>query len=130
MAQLVKLLDYITRYETKAFHYPTQFIRLKQEHWEQLMRQWEEENDLELLEQIPNDEKKTGSETKEEKKKFLWKFFKKKEYAYIGRKIYSNIANDEKAVNYVFFKSINAFSIKVGDIDNYSYFFYRKKLYV
>lgn len=41
MAQLVKLLDYISRYETNPFHYPSQYIRLKQENWEKLYRQWE-----------------------------------------------------------------------------------------
>ncbi|MEQ6378577.1 NERD domain-containing protein [Bacillaceae bacterium S4-13-58] len=33
MAQLIKLQDYISRYEIDIFHYPGQFIRLKQENW-------------------------------------------------------------------------------------------------
>lgn len=33
MAQLVKLIDYVTRYEVQPFHYPSQYIRLKQENW-------------------------------------------------------------------------------------------------
>lgn len=41
MAQLVKLLDYISRYESNPFHYPTQFIRLKQENWKKLLNEWE-----------------------------------------------------------------------------------------
>lgn len=42
MAQLVKLYDYISRYETNPFHYPTQFIRLKQENWELYKKRTEE----------------------------------------------------------------------------------------
>jgi len=34
LAQLVKLYDYISRYETNPFHYPTQFIRLKKQNWQ------------------------------------------------------------------------------------------------
>ena len=112
MAQLVKLLDYITRYETKAFHYPTQFIRLKQEHWEQLMRQWEEENDLELLEQIPNDEKKTESETKEEKKKFLWKFFKKKESPILEERFIRTLPTTKKQLITYFLNQLMPFQLK------------------
>lgn len=40
MAQLVKLYDYISRYESNPFHYPTQFIRLKQENWQQFHQSW------------------------------------------------------------------------------------------
>src|SRR5690625_3594842 len=48
MAQLIKLRDYISRYETNPFHYPTQFIRLKQENWRKLVKAWQEENEAEL----------------------------------------------------------------------------------
>ncbi len=34
MAQLVKLYDYISRYETNPFHYPSRFIQLKQDNWQ------------------------------------------------------------------------------------------------
>lgn len=33
MAQLIKLQDFISRYETDIFHYPSQYIRLKKERW-------------------------------------------------------------------------------------------------
>ena len=42
MGQLVKLYDYISRYETDCFHYPSSFIRLKKKQWEQLRSLWEE----------------------------------------------------------------------------------------
>lgn len=44
MAQLVKLYDYISRYESNPFHYPTQFIRLKQKNWRELQNSWEKQS--------------------------------------------------------------------------------------
>ncbi|WP_342510476.1 NERD domain-containing protein [Sporosarcina sp. FSL K6-1522] len=41
MAQLVKLLDYVSRYENDLSHYPTQYIRLKRYQWDRLKLQWE-----------------------------------------------------------------------------------------
>ncbi|UFT98153.1 NERD domain-containing protein [Radiobacillus kanasensis] len=43
MTQLVKLQDYVSRYERDIFHYPGQFIRLKKENWKRLLEQWEEQ---------------------------------------------------------------------------------------
>ncbi|RFU69734.1 NERD domain-containing protein [Bacillus sp. V59.32b] len=36
MGQLIKLQDYISRYEQDIYRYPTQFVRLKQQQWEKL----------------------------------------------------------------------------------------------
>ncbi|WP_181349946.1 NERD domain-containing protein [Thalassobacillus sp. CUG 92003] len=41
MAQLIKLQDYISRYETDMFRYPGQFIRLKKSNWAKLKEKWE-----------------------------------------------------------------------------------------
>lgn len=41
MAQLVKLVDYISRYENDLTRYPTQFIRLKRYQWKRIKNQWE-----------------------------------------------------------------------------------------
>jgi hypothetical protein len=49
MAQLVKLYDCISRYETNPFHYPTQYIQLKQARFKSLNNQWEKENAQESL---------------------------------------------------------------------------------
>ncbi len=52
MAQLVKLLDYISRYENDLTRYPNQFLRLKKYQWNRMKIQWENgkyeavENDL------------------------------------------------------------------------------------
>src|SRR5690625_4129336 len=41
MAQLIKMYDYISRYEANPFHYPTQYIQLKKENWRKLNDLWE-----------------------------------------------------------------------------------------
>ncbi|WP_078816935.1 NERD domain-containing protein [Sporosarcina newyorkensis] len=41
MAQLVKLVDYVSRYENDLTRYPTQFIRLKRYQWKRIKNQWE-----------------------------------------------------------------------------------------
>lgn len=73
MAQLVKLYDYISRYESNPFHYPTQFIRLKQENWRQLKEVWLKEQDA----------KKPSLEIAEEEegkkqRLFEWRIFSRK----------------------------------------------------
>ncbi|MGM8215665.1 NERD domain-containing protein [Bacillaceae bacterium W0354] len=40
MAQLVKLQDYISRYEVDVFKYPSQFIRLKKDQYYKLLNEW------------------------------------------------------------------------------------------
>lgn len=65
MAQLVKMLDYVSRYEHDLSRYTTQFIRLKRSQWERMKRQWDNGVDLASW-QIAADEevpvKNTGSE--------------------------------------------------------------------
>ena len=36
MAQLIKLQDYVSRYEQDIYRYPSQFIKLKKQQWEKL----------------------------------------------------------------------------------------------
>ncbi|MCP8617163.1 NERD domain-containing protein [Salirhabdus salicampi] len=45
MAQLIKLKDYISRYEIDFYRYPGQFIRLKQEKWNKLVELWKGEGE-------------------------------------------------------------------------------------
>ncbi|WP_339172687.1 nuclease-related domain-containing protein [Solibacillus sp. FSL R5-0691] len=66
MAQLIKLQDYISRYEIDLARYPTQFIRLKQNQWERIKYQWQTGETIERWEHIEE-------EVKEEKKKSLFK---------------------------------------------------------
>lgn len=46
MAQLVKLLDYVSRYEKDLSRYPTQYVRLKRHQWDRMKTQWENGADL------------------------------------------------------------------------------------
>ncbi|MUV39270.1 RNA 2',3'-cyclic phosphodiesterase [Lentibacillus sp. JNUCC-1] len=41
MAQLVKLKDYISRYEWNVYRYPSQYIRLKQDNWKKMKHSWD-----------------------------------------------------------------------------------------
>lgn len=41
MAQLVKLQDYVSRYQIDLKRYPTQFVRLKKQQWERTKEEWE-----------------------------------------------------------------------------------------
>lgn len=41
MAHLIKLEDYISRYQFDIYRYPNQFARLKKERWEALRAEWE-----------------------------------------------------------------------------------------
>ena len=52
MAQLIKLQDYISRYQVDLTRYPTQFIRLKKGQWERVKTQWEEGGDIQEWEHI------------------------------------------------------------------------------
>lgn len=45
MAQLIKLRDYISRYEEDIYRYPAQYIRVKHENWKKLYRLWGIERD-------------------------------------------------------------------------------------
>ncbi|RDW15914.1 NERD domain-containing protein [Oceanobacillus chungangensis] len=40
MAQLIKLQDYISRYEWDTYKYPSQYIRLKSDNWQKLYQSW------------------------------------------------------------------------------------------
>ncbi|MEK4302175.1 nuclease-related domain-containing protein [Oceanobacillus sp. FSL W8-0428] len=40
MAQLIKLQDYISRYEWDTYRYPTQYIRQKKEQWQRFYSEW------------------------------------------------------------------------------------------
>jgi len=63
MAQLVKMYDYISRYESNPFHYPTQYIQLKKENWRKL-------NDLWVNESIENQSKPKSNDQKTSKFSF------------------------------------------------------------
>ena len=60
MAQLVKLLDYISRYENDLTRYPNQFLSLKKYHWDRMKVQWEQGADHTMWEQFPEEKESKG----------------------------------------------------------------------
>lgn len=60
MGQLIKLQDYISRYEIDIYKYPSRFIRLKRMQWDKLHEAWASGGQVTL--QTNNDELDTGSE--------------------------------------------------------------------
>ncbi|MCG7344445.1 NERD domain-containing protein [Sporosarcina sp. ACRSL] len=64
MAQLVKLLDYVSRYENDLTRYPTQYIRLKNSQWRRMKTQWEHGADLSDWRQIPEEPEERTEEGK------------------------------------------------------------------
>lgn len=50
MAQLIKLLDYPSRYEEDIYHYPGQYVLLKREQWRKIKEAWQT-NNWELLDE-------------------------------------------------------------------------------
>ena len=65
MAQLVKLQDYISRYQLDLSRYPTQFVRLKKSQWDRAKQQWESGDELPEWEHLED-----HSDIQERKKRF------------------------------------------------------------
>ncbi|WP_313891529.1 nuclease-related domain-containing protein [Psychrobacillus sp.] len=63
MAQLVKLQDYISRYQIDLKRYPTQFVRLKKQQWERTKDEWEngtlDSKWMQMEEEVEEPEKKS-----------------------------------------------------------------------
>jgi hypothetical protein len=64
VAQLIKLLDLISRYEINMYRYPSQYIRLKKQHWNKLKHLWE-------LGELEDTLQKNQNELTKEKKSFF-----------------------------------------------------------
>ncbi|MGP4062634.1 NERD domain-containing protein [Halobacillus sp. H74] len=60
MAQLIKLQDYVSRYERNIFQYPPKYMRLKSVNWEKMRDQFERG----LLHEESTEEEKTEKPTK------------------------------------------------------------------
>ncbi|HWL13316.1 MAG TPA: nuclease-related domain-containing protein [Ureibacillus sp.] len=74
MAQLVKLQDYISRYQIDLSRYPTQFVRLKKIQWDRVHQQWVSGEVIPQWEQIDEQEEvKEGRKTFSFLKKFKLK---------------------------------------------------------
>lgn len=52
VAQLIKLQDYVTRYETDISRYPAQYVRLKKQQWDKLYETWKiKDQEIEQIDQ-------------------------------------------------------------------------------
>ncbi|TMU86060.1 NERD domain-containing protein [Bacillus sp. BHET2] len=76
MAQLIKLQDYVSRYETDLYRYPSQFVRLKKQQWEKMKQHWE---NGELPSSISVEEQEALQDEKNTMKEKIFSLFKKKE---------------------------------------------------
>lgn len=52
MGQLIKLQDYVSRYEQNIYLYPSRYVRLKKQHWGKLKVAWEHNDDSLFAEQF------------------------------------------------------------------------------
>ncbi|MFG6121215.1 NERD domain-containing protein [Thalassobacillus sp. B23F22_16] len=59
MAQLIKIQDYISRYESNMYRYPGQFIRAKKQHWQTMKQRWSEQR-LALEQPVDEPEEQGG----------------------------------------------------------------------
>lgn len=71
VAQLIKLQDYITRYEWDTFRYPTQYIRLKKENWDRLYEKWSQPEEKSSEQFIQDQEQESGGLLSKLKDKLL-----------------------------------------------------------
>ncbi|MFE8698228.1 nuclease-related domain-containing protein [Cytobacillus sp. FJAT-53684] len=82
MGQLIKLQDYVSRYEQNIYLYPSRYVRLKKQHWVKLKDAWESNDDSFFTDQSHQD---TSDWLEEEKKplmdklKGFWKLGRKEE---------------------------------------------------
>ncbi len=60
MAHLIKLEDYVSRYQYDMYRYPSQFSRLKRERWDRLKAEWENSKmDIPTEEKVVIEEQRT-----------------------------------------------------------------------
>lgn len=86
MAQLVKLLDYISRYENDLTRYPTQFIRLKRQQWDRMKAQWETGSSHTMWDDLLDEEVDEEVEEKKNLMSFFNFFSPRKEEAPVEEK--------------------------------------------
>jgi hypothetical protein len=52
MGQLIKLQDYVSRYEQNIYEYPTRYVRLKKQQWEKIYSLWESNSIIESIQPV------------------------------------------------------------------------------
>lgn len=119
MAQLIKLQNYVTRYEWDIYRYPSQFIRLKQDNWKKLHYLWTNQEEIQFTEMV------------EEDKKHKWRFFTKKTQQNLDEKskVADTLPTSEDELKRYFLDHLLPFQFKwaTSTISNVS--FVEKKYY-
>lgn len=70
MGQLIKLQDYVSRYEQNIYLYPSRYVRLKKQQWNKLKQAWEHAEDGLFSEQFQNPQE-TFDWLEEDKEPFM-----------------------------------------------------------
>ncbi|SEQ36658.1 NERD domain-containing protein [Piscibacillus halophilus] len=108
MAQLIKLKDYISRYETGMFRYPGQFIRMKKEQYDKLIYRWEQEkHEIDSQESISTD-------LEEDKKSFFNRLFNRKKVIDVwdDEEEQTNLPENEQDLKYYFLDEVFSTQLK------------------
>lgn len=104
MGQLIKLENYISRYQRDIYHYSSQYIRLKQENWKGLLEMWEAKQESLYIEE-------TNQEVSQASLFEKWKeFFNKREEVQADYSDYS-LPKTEDQLKYSFLDSIYQFQL-------------------
>lgn len=78
MAQLIKLQNYISRYEHDLFHYPARYVRLKKQEWGRFQEKWAHHQAASFIEPVQLEDD-WMMEREKERTGFFRSFFSKKE---------------------------------------------------
>ncbi|SET82316.1 hypothetical protein SAMN05216389_13314 [Oceanobacillus limi] len=123
MAQLIKLQDYISRYEWNIYRYPSQYIRLKQENWNKLHYVWSNQESVHH----------TSDEDKEMASRFSkWKNFMKRDERPEQREEAQNkmdLPDSENELRQYFLNKLFPFQLKWATSTVSSVSFMDKKYY-
>ncbi|WP_110114167.1 nuclease-related domain-containing protein [Bacillus sp. CGMCC 1.16541] len=79
MAQLIKLQDYVSRYEQDPYQYPARFIQLKKKNWNNVRASFEKGDISLMFSHVEQEELAGKSEEKQSFIKTVRKFFKKED---------------------------------------------------
>ncbi len=92
MAHLIKLEDYVSRYQYNMYRYPSKYSRLKRERWDQLKQEWEASllNDQFSVSQYVEQQKKSIKGVldkikkwyKQEQNEQIWETFEEQTYKF------------------------------------------------
>ncbi|WP_029270804.1 NERD domain-containing protein [Virgibacillus alimentarius] len=107
IAQLIKLRDYISRYERNIYRYPSRYIRLKQDNWRKLHQQWIDahSNDMEEALDVHEDVESTLS-------KWMSWFTNRKVHEFEQKKEEIILPTSEKDLKRYFLTKLFPFQLK------------------